>query len=212
MKKKHAKTAVVVGAGSKVGRAITLELTRQGFKVGIVDYGEDDARGTLDMVEREGGEAELYYCDVRDLEQVQAMADHFFAAWGEVGLLVNNPGVKGGENTGNIPVEEWEQVMDINLLGVVYACRSFIPRMVEQGRGNIANGTYGAGVNPDADSVPCHIARAGVNSYTEKLRAELAPCDIGVTMLCSAMTNPRLFDGWLKRTGFDLGVKEPIKG
>ena len=204
MKGNHAKTAVVVGAVSKVGRAVTLELARQGFKLGIVDCGEDDARGTLEKVEREGGTAELYSCDVRYLEQVQDMAEHFLSEWGEVGLLVNNPGMNRGGDTGDIPVEDWEEVMDTNLLGVVYACRAFIPRMVEQGGGHIANGTYGAGINSAADSVPCDIARAGTISYTEKLRTELAPCDIGVTMLSSALVNTRLIDGWLRRAGFDV--------
>lgn len=212
MKGNPAKTAVVVGAGSKVGRAITLELARRGFKVGIVDYGEDDAQGTLEKASKAGGTAELYSCDVRDLEQVQAMAEHFFDAWGEVGLLVNNPGVDGEENKGDMPVEEWEEVIDTSLLGVVYACHAFLPRMIEQGGGHIANGTYGAGINSAADSVPYDIAKAGVISYTERLRTELAPCDIGVTMLCSALVINKLIDGWLRRAGFDVGVKELIKG
>jgi len=90
---------------------------------------------------------------------------------------------------------------------VVYACRAFIPRMIEQGGGHIANGTYGAGINSAADSAPYNVARAGVISYTGKLRTELAQCDIGVTMLCTSLVNTRLIDGWLRRAGFDVEVK-----
>lgn len=206
-------TAVVVGAGSKIGRVIILELARQGFKVGIVDYGEDDAKTTLEKVRRSGGTAELYSCDLSDLKQVRAMTEHFFAVWGEVGLLINNPGLDDcGRCVGDIPVEEWEEVIDTNLLGVIYACHTFIPRMIEKGGGHIANGTYGAGIISHADLAPYNIAKAGVISYTNKLRTELAPCDIGVTMLCSDMINHYFLARWLKRIGFDIRVKELIKG
>lgn len=200
-----ARTAVVVGAGSRIGRAITLELARRGFRVGIAEYGEDDARGTLERVRREGGEAELYSCDVRDHRQVQAMANFFFDSLGGVSLLVNNPGLDDcGRPAGGIPACEWEEVIDTNLLGVVHACQAFLPRMMERGGGHIANGTYGAGIVPAADHLPYDIARAGVISYTEKLKAELAPCDIAISMLYPALIDTRLIDGWLKRAGFDV--------
>lgn len=142
MNGKHARTAVVVGAGSRIGRAIALELARRGFRVGIVDYGEDDARGTLERVSKAGGTAELYPCDVRDLGQVQAMANHFLDIWGEVDLLVNNPGLDDcGRPSGDIPVSEWEEIISTNLLGVVHACHAFLPGMIEGGGGRIANGT-----------------------------------------------------------------------
>jgi NAD(P)-dependent dehydrogenase (short-subunit alcohol dehydrogenase family) len=64
---------------------------------------------------------------------VRAMAEHFFSAWGEVGLLVNNPGMNGGGDAGDIPAEEWKEVIDANLLGVVHACHAFVPRMDSQG-------------------------------------------------------------------------------
>lgn len=207
------KTAVVVGTGSRIGRTITLELARRGFRVGIADYGEDDVRGTLERVRRCGGEAELYSCNVRDLTQVQAMAKHFFDVWGGVSLLVNNPGLDDcGRCCGDIPMDEWEEVIETNLLGVVHACQAFLPRMIEKGGGHIANGTYGAGIVPAADQIPYDIARAGVISYTEKLSAELAPCDVAISMLYPALIDTRLIDGWLQEAGFELEDKELVGG
>ncbi len=212
MERNHTKTAVIVGAGSRIGRTIAVELAKRGFKVGIVDYGVDDARGTLEMVRKAGGTAELYCCDMHNLMEVQAMAEYFFAAWGVVDLVVNNPGVDDcGRCVGDIPVYEWEEVIGTNLLNVVYACHSFIPRMIEQGGGHIANGTYGAGIVLAADHVAYDMARAGVISYTEKLKTELAPCDIGVTMLRPALIDTRIIDAWLQEAGLDVGVKESVR-
>ena len=105
----HAKTAVIIGAASRVGRAIAVEIARRGFEVGIVDYGMDDARKTLDIVKGEGGSGELFRCDMGDANQAEAMAAHFFSAWGEVGLLVNNTGIDDcGRCAGDIPVDEWK--------------------------------------------------------------------------------------------------------
>ena len=203
-----AKTAVIIGAGSRIGKEIATELARRGFRLGIIDCGMDDPRSTLKAVEKANGMVELGTCEVRDLEEVQFMAEQFFDAWGEVGLLVNDPGLDDcGRYAGDIPVEEWREVIDANVMGVVYACHAFIPRMIEQGGGHIANGTYGAGLVTAKEAAPYDIARAGVISYTERLRTELAPCNIGVTMLSSSPINTKLIDGWLKKAGFELRTK-----
>lgn len=212
MRRDHAKMAVIVGAGSKVGRAIAVELAWRGFKVGIVDFGMDDAQSTLDMVREAGGTAEPYSCTMSNLEEVRAMACHFFEAWGEVGLLVNNVGADNcGARVCETPIGEWQEVINANLWGTVFACHAFIPRMIEQGGGHIANGTYGAGLALAKETAPHNIAKAAVTSYTNGLSSELAPCDITVSMLCSALANARHIDGWLKRAGFDIEVKELIR-
>jgi NAD(P)-dependent dehydrogenase (short-subunit alcohol dehydrogenase family) len=134
---------------------------------------------------------------------------HIFNAWGEVGLLINNAGVDDcGRNAGDIPIEEWEEVINTNLWGVVFGCQAFIPNMIGQGGGHIAVGTYGAGIVSAAEMAPYYIAKAAVTSYSNKLATELAPYNIGVSMLCSSMINNGLIDRWLKRIGFDLGIRQ----
>ena len=207
----HAKTADLVGAGSGMGKAIALQLARRDFKMGIVDYGMDDARSTLDII-RANGRAELYYCDVRKIKEVQAMADHFFDVWGEVGLLVNNPRIDCDGDVEDVPAEKWVEVIKTNFLGVVHACHAFIPGMIIQGGGHIVNGTYGNGITSASERTPYSIASVLVIAYTERLRNKVALCDIGVTMLCPSLANTRLIDGWLQNAGIDAGTKELIRG
>jgi NAD(P)-dependent dehydrogenase (short-subunit alcohol dehydrogenase family) len=209
----HAKTAVIIGAASRVGRAIAVEIARRGFEVGIIDYGMDDARKTMDIVKGEKGSGELFVCDMGDANQAEAMAAHFFSAWGEVGLLVNNTGVDDcGRCAGDIPVAEWKQVIRTNLWGAIHGCQAFIPGMAAQGGGHIAIGTYGAGIIAEAELAPYAIARAAVTSYAEMLRAKLGYLNIGVSMLSSTLINVKQIDMWLERAGFDLKAKVLSKG
>ncbi len=211
MRNHYAQTAVLVGAGSGIGKAIAIQLARRGYKMGIVDYGMDDARSTLDMVSA-NGRAELCFCDIRKIEEVQAMAHHFFSAWGEVGLLVNNPSYNYEGDAEDIPKDKWGEVIATNLLGVIHACYAFIPGMIRQGGGHIVNGTYGNGITSALEHVPCSSARILVESYTKRLRNRMAIYNIEVSMLYPSMTNAMLVDGWLRSIGIDAVAKELIQG
>ncbi|MDY6796373.1 MAG: SDR family NAD(P)-dependent oxidoreductase [Actinomycetota bacterium] len=177
------KTAVITGADSGLGRALAIELAREGFRIGVLDVNMDEARKTVEMVERAGGTGESFFCDVSDLEQVQAAADHFFDAWGKVGVLVNNAGIASFGVIGDLPIEEWRKVIDVDLWGVIYECHAFVPSMKRQGGSHIINIASMAGVTPPLEEGPYNAAKA-VIYLSKTLKQELAPCDIGVTVVC----------------------------
>ena len=131
------KTAVVTGAASGLGRDIAIALGRKGSRVLVADLDMKEAAITSTMVVQAGGAGEVYRCDVTRVEEVQAMADHVFAAWGGLDLLVNNAGVAAAGVVGNMPIEDWHWLMNINLWGMVYGCHAFIPRMKQSQRGQI---------------------------------------------------------------------------
>ncbi|MEW6443086.1 MAG: SDR family NAD(P)-dependent oxidoreductase [bacterium] len=180
---RFAKTAVVTGAGSGIGRALVLELARQGFKVGIADIDPEGARRTLEEVGSAGGAADVFRCDVRSPEEVQKMADHFFGLWGEVGLLANNAGLMASGLIEEIPLEEWRKVIDVDLWGPVHGCRAFLPRMKKQKSGHVLITASMAGITPPLEESPYNVAKAGAIALGESLKTELAPCGIGVTIL-----------------------------
>lgn len=192
------RTAVVTGAGSGIGRAIASALVRRGFKVGVVDIDMAAAAETVASVTAAGGSAEAYECDVSDAEQVQGMCDHFYEAWGEVGLLVNNAGIGGGGYVGETSIDDWRKVVGINLFGVLHGCHAFIPRMKETGRGHIVNTASIAGLFPVMGFSPYNTTKAAVVSLSETLAVELAPFNIGVTILCPSMVPTSIMDNSLK--------------
>jgi NAD(P)-dependent dehydrogenase (short-subunit alcohol dehydrogenase family) len=184
MNGEYSKTAVITGAALGIGRALAIAWAEHGWKVGLVDFNMKEAERTLEMVAKAGGSGETFRCDVRNPEEVQAAADHFFDAWGQVDLVMNNAGVGAAGEVADIPLEEWKRVIDTDLWGVIHGCRAFIPRMKEQGGGHIVNTASMAGVLSGAEMAPYNVSKAAVISLSETLKMELAPYNIGVTVIC----------------------------
>jgi NAD(P)-dependent dehydrogenase (short-subunit alcohol dehydrogenase family) len=188
------KTAVITGAASGIGRAYAVAWAKRGFKIGIVDIDMEGAKQTLEMVEKAGSSGEVFSCNVRKLEEVQKTADHFFEKWGKVGLLVNNAGVADVGMVGDVPIEDWERQIETNLWGYIYGCHTFIPRMKKQGGGHIVNTASSAGMITLRSMGPYNVAKAGVIALTETLKPELAPFNIGVTVVCPSFLRTKLLD------------------
>ncbi|MEJ5187474.1 MAG: SDR family NAD(P)-dependent oxidoreductase [Candidatus Geothermincolales bacterium] len=186
--------AVVTGAGSGLGRALSLSLASRGCRVGIADLDLSRAQETLSLVEERGGRGLALQVDVGDPESVRDMAERFYSEWGKVDLLVNNAGVVAVGHVGDIPLEDWHWQFDVNFWGVLYGCHYFIPRMKRQGKGYILNVASSAGLLNLLEMGPYNATKAAVVSLSETLRAELAPSGIGVTVLCPMFFNTRLLE------------------
>jgi NAD(P)-dependent dehydrogenase (short-subunit alcohol dehydrogenase family) len=198
---RHAETVVITGAASGLGRAFALAWAAKGWRVGILDIDMEGAGKTLEMACQAGGEGEVLRCDVRNLADVQAAAGHFFGLWGEVGVLVNNAGVGGGGAVGNIPIKDWEKVIDIDLWGVIYGCHSFIPRMKDRGGGHIVNVASLAGLISAPGFSPYNVSKAAVVSLSQTLKTELAPSGIGVTVVCPPVVDTAIIENTLEMAG-----------
>ena len=190
----HAKTAVITGAGSGIGKALALALSRRGYRIGIVDIDLEAAQETLQEMKAAGGTGDAYRCDVGDAPQVLAMADHFFDTWGEVGLLVNNAGIGAGGWVGEASLEDWRRVVHVNLWGVINGCHAFVPRMKLQGRRHIVNTASTAGLVAVMGFASYSTTKAAVVAFTETLLVELAPFGIGVTVLCPSIVRTNIME------------------
>ncbi len=188
------KRVVITGAGSGLGRALSLALAARGCRIGAADIILERARETLELVRERGGSGEAYRLDVSKPEEVEAMAEHFFASWGGVDVLVNNAGVVAAGLVGDIPLEDWEWAFGVDFWGVLYGCHSFIPRMKRQGGGYIVNVASAAGLLTLPEMGPYNVTKAAVVALSETLRGELAPFKIGVTAVCPMFFNTRLLE------------------
>lgn len=188
------KTAVITGAGSGLGRAMALELARDGWAIGIADIDADGARCTLDAIRESGGRGEVFSCDIRDADRVARMARHFFDAWGGVSLLINNAGIAIAGHVGEIELSEWNRIVDVNLLGLVNGCHAFVPLMKSAGGGRIINIASFAGIINLPEMAPYSMTKAGVISLSETLRTELARDRIGVTVACPTFFDTNLLE------------------
>jgi len=132
------RAAVVVGAGSGIGRAIALAFGAVGATVGCVDRSEETAQATMREISAAGGKAEAIACDVTDEVAVNAAVARFLAACGPPRILVN--GAAYDDATGSIlelPPAEWAKVLAVNLTGPYLMSRAVLPHMIAAGGGSI---------------------------------------------------------------------------
>ncbi|MGV9678160.1 SDR family NAD(P)-dependent oxidoreductase [Nocardia sp. NPDC003482] len=175
--------AVITGAGSGIGRALALELSRRGGRVVCADIDEDRARATAAAAP---GEALGVACDVTDCDRVVALADtarDWFG--GEPDIVVNNAGIaQAGSVVGVVPLPEWHRVLDVNLWGVVHGCQVFAPRLRAAGRGAIVNTASAAAFGTAPRMAAYNVSKAGVLALSETLAAELSGTGVIVTAVC----------------------------
>lgn len=187
MRRTHDALAVVTGAGSGIGRSFAVELGARGGQVVCSDVDLGSAQRTVDAITDAGGKAVALACDVRRLEEVQALADDA-SSWFGAGptLVVNNAGVgAGGQVVGEVPIDDWRWVLDVNLWGPIHGCHVFAPLVREQGRrGGIINVASAASFGAAPRMAAYNVSKAGVLSLSETLAAELAGTGVGVTVLC----------------------------
>src|SRR5436309_15203242 len=116
--------AIVTGAGSGFGRAVSVELGKRGARVIVSDVNLETAEETAKMI---GGEARAMKVDVREPADVKAQVDAAVSAWGGLDVIVNNAGVAVVGNVGEVPIEDWRFEVEVNLMSVVYGCHFATP-------------------------------------------------------------------------------------
>ena len=175
--------AVVTGGASGLGRALALELGRRGSSLMIADIDLAGAEETAEQVRRAGGEAHIAECDVREWEQVEGLAHRAAAELGPVDVLCNNAGVAVAGPFEQIELEDWRWCVDINLWGVIYGCRAFLPAMRKRGRGHVLNVASAAGLLTPPGMGPYNVTKSAVVALSETLHAEYGPA-VNVSVLC----------------------------
>ncbi len=188
------KRVVITGAGSGFGRALALVFSAKGWRIGVSDINEERADETIGLVGRTGGSGDKYICDVTDPAQIEAMAAYYKDRWGGVDIVVNNAGVAGAGYMEEISVDVWRWMIDVDLMSVIYGCRAFIPIMAAQGKGHIVNMASSAGIASFSEMSCYNVPKAGVISLSETLRMELAPKNIGVTVIAPTFFKTNLMD------------------
>jgi len=194
MKRFPEKRIIITGAGSGFGRALSLIFAEKGWRVGVSDINEERADETVKLVKTAGGSPEKSICDVTDPEQIDAMAAFYIEKWGGVDIMVNNAGVASAGYMEEIPLDQWKWMIDVDLMSVIYGCRTFIPIMAKQGGGHIINMASSAGIASFPEMSCYNVPKAGVISLSETLRMELASKDIGVTVIAPTFFKTNLMD------------------
>lgn len=186
--------AVVTGAASGLGRAIAVALAERGGRVIVADVHAERAAETAALVARAGGVAEVVACDVRDPAALVRCADAAERLWGGTDVLVNNAGVAVAGPIGELPLDDWKWIVEINLWGVIHGCHVFAPRMKKAGGGWILNVASSAAFGALPEMAPYNVTKAGVLALSETLYGELDKDGIRVACLCPTFFKTNLLE------------------
>lgn len=184
MKSFHDKVAAITGAGSGLGRALALNLARQGCELALSDINEQGLAETVEQARRFEVKVSHQRVDVADFEAVRHWADQVMIDHGRVNLIINNAGVaQGGSVEGNA-LDDYHWIMDINFWGVVHGTKAFLPYLKASGAGHIVNVSSVFGLFAQPGMSAYNATKYAVRGFTESLRQELDIADCGVSASC----------------------------
>lgn len=181
---RHPKLVVVTGAGSGIGRATALRFARNGAEVIVTDFNEQTAQETGAQILEKGGQASVYPLDVTDRVAWADLAATVLERHGTPDVLVNNAGIVVIGGFLDQSKEAWDRQLNVNFNGVVNGCRTFAPLMAQAQRGQIVNISSVMAFTPLPMEPSYNVAKAGVRTFSECLRTELAEFGVGVSVVC----------------------------
>lgn len=195
------KVAVVTGAASGIGLALSRAFAAADMKVVLADI----EAGALEKAVAdlpEGTEALSVVCDVSVGAEVEALRDAAVERFGAVHVVCNNAGVSTGGPVWQHSVEDWEWVLGVNLWGVIHGVRAFTPLLIEQGEGHIVNTASMAGVTSPPFMGVYNVTKHAVVTLSETLFGDLSmagAAGVGVSVLCPGWVQTRIHEAGRNR-------------
>ena len=199
------KAAFVSGAGSGIGRAISIALAGRGAGVVVADIDLEGARLTVDEVEAQGGRAVLQRCDVTSSADLKAAFDRVVDEFGQLDIVCNNAGIGGDNAWLTDEASDWRHVIDVDLVAVIDATRLAIHALGLDG-GVIVNTSSLIGLYPMAAAPIYGAAKAGVIAFTRSLGRLAEERNIRVNAIC-----PELVDTPLAERGMGTETMNELR-
>lgn len=187
------RVAVITGGASGIGRETARIIHAEGGRVLLADIGEPEWLPDDDR-------AAFVRADVRDATQVERMIDTAVERFGRLDILCNNAGTPGRlprPETAQLPIEDWDDTLDINLKGVFLCSKAAIPHLRASGGGAIVNNASMLGIVGLPDSAAYCASKGGAVLLTKSMALELVTDGIRVNCVCASFIDTRMFNDWL---------------
>jgi NADP-dependent 3-hydroxy acid dehydrogenase YdfG len=188
------KVALVTGAGSGLGEAVTFALSQAGVDVIAADLNEEEVKRVAAQVSLHGGRATPYRMDVTDQQQVEEIVQEVLRRYGRIDFLINNAGTDHTLSITELTIEQWNQVIGVNLTGAFICTRAVFPTMRDNGSGHIINISSTAGKRGWPNAAAYCASKFGLFGFTQALIAEGRTCGIKATLVAPGGMRTHFFD------------------
>lgn len=176
------KTAILTGAGKGIGHAVAVGLAKGGANLVLLDVNEENLKSTAAEAGGYGVRVKALRVDVAKEDEVRAAVADTIATFGKVDILINNAGIYPPSDFLTSRSEDWKKLIDINILGTMYAAHAVLPAMIENGYGRIVNIGSVAGHYGLSWFVEYSMTKGAIISFTRALAKAVTPK--GVTVNC----------------------------
>ncbi len=175
------RVVVITGAGSGIGRALSIQFAKRGAILALADVNEKTLAETCDVVGSSAAGCSMHCVDVGDRAAIDAFAAAVAAAHGHVNVLINNAGVTLVETAANVTYADFDWIMNINFWGVVAGTKAFLPHLLAADQAHIVNVSSLFGLMAVPMQSTYNASKFAVRGFTEALKMELADTHVGVT-------------------------------
>lgn len=189
--KANNKTIIVTGAGSGMGRELTIQLALKGAKVVMVDIHENTLQETAKLAGED--KTSIHVCDISNCKNVEQFAEEAIKIYGHVDGLINNAGIiQKFTKVNTLDYDEIERVMNINFYGCLYMTKTFLPHLMERPEAHVVNISSMGGFIPFPGQTIYGASKAAVKLLTEGLYAELRGSKVNVTVVHPGAVNTHI--------------------
>ena len=188
-------TAIVTGGASGIGRALAEELAKRGCEVVLVDLQIESAEEVASEIRASGGKAKAVKIDVTDFSAMEQLVQETVARTGRLDFIFNNAGIVIAGPVDRLGIEDWNQIVDVNLRGVINGTQATYKIMMKQGFGHIINTASMAGLGAGPGNVAYTTTKHAIVGLSKSLRAEAAQYGIRVSVLCPGAVRTPILEG-----------------
>ena len=195
--------ALITGASSGIGKATALAFAKAGIDVALVSRSLDKLETVAEAARHTGVVAKAYAVDLANVTQVKAEIEAIALDFGGIDILVNNAGIAYTANLTETPLEDWQQVINLNLTSVFQCLMGILPGMRDRHTGTIINVASIAAKQPFPGWGAYSVSKAGLMALSQTLAQEERAHGIRVTAICPGAVNTELWDTETVQSDFD---------
>ncbi len=195
--------ALITGASSGIGKATALAFAKAGIDIALVGRSQNNLEFVSKAAHEFGVEAKAFCVDLAEVAEVKAKIQAIAHEFGNIDILINNAGIGYTGNLSDTPLEDWQQVINVNLTSVFQCMMGILPGMRQQGQGTIINIASIAAKQAFAGWGAYCVSKAGLLSLSQTLAQEERANGIRVMAICPGSVNTEIWDTPTVKANFD---------